>query len=172
MTNTTSTPLGYLPYYEDLHILAEIEIRGRFTMMACDIELSLINIAAFCIPDPENQLRKFKGLMMHNKIEIVICDLKRYKKDYYIKYQEELEKLWEFKDIRNDVCHHTLHFDNINDLSKFKFCFIGENEQIKCREYTLEYFNDSIKRFRKLNVVLAELVEELRGIFNNSSTTP
>ena len=44
----------------------EIEIRGRFLMMACDIEYCLLNIIMFCNPDPGNHERvgQFKEMRM------------------------------------------------------------------------------------------------------------
>ena len=43
----------------------EIEIRGRYLMMACDIEYCLLNIIMFCNPDPGNM----KGLGNLKKCE-------------------------------------------------------------------------------------------------------
>ena len=44
----------------------EIEIRGRYLMMACDIEYCMLNIIMFCNPDPNTHERagQFK---LHNK---------------------------------------------------------------------------------------------------------
>jgi hypothetical protein len=56
----------------------EMEIRGRFLMMACDIEWTMLMIMTHCAPNPLEQ-RDFKDMRMHNKIECTIADLKRHK---------------------------------------------------------------------------------------------
>jgi hypothetical protein len=44
----------------------EMEIRGRFLMMACDIEWTMLMIMTHCAPNPLEQ-RDFKDMRMHNK---------------------------------------------------------------------------------------------------------
>jgi hypothetical protein len=149
---------------------AEIDIRGRFLMMACDIEYTLLHIMMYCAPDPLNQIRKFEGMMMHNKIEATIADLKRYKPNYYNEYEKEIAKLWDFKMIRNDMAHYKMHFPNESDLSVFRMVFVSNDngvERVGYREYTLPFLVKSIKDFRRLNVVLAELAQKLMDEYNS-----
>ena len=47
---------------------AEIQIRGRFITMSCDLENTLLNIMAYSAPDPSNQIRRFKNMMMHENL--------------------------------------------------------------------------------------------------------
>ena len=63
-------PKGYMPYFEDPKIIAEIDIRGRFMMMAVDIEWSMLQIILYSAPDPNNHRRvgRFEGMMMNEKI--------------------------------------------------------------------------------------------------------
>lgn len=76
-------------------------------MMACDIEWLMLNIMMHCSPNPLEQHRRYlsENMRMHNKIQATIADLEKYKPIYYQEYKEELEKLWEFKDVRNDLSH-------------------------------------------------------------------
>jgi len=78
-------PKGYIPIYEDVKTIAEIDIRGRFIMMACDVEWTMLYIMMYSSPDPINQLRRFNSdeMRMDNKIECTISDLKKYKPHYY-----------------------------------------------------------------------------------------
>ena len=157
-------PKGYMPYYEEPHVLAEIDVRGRFISMSCDIEWSMLNIMAYCSPDPFNQVRNFKGMMMNQKIECTIADLKNNKPDYYNEYKEHLDQLIEFKTIRNDLSHYRLDFHKKPDLTSFRVFLIDEHENIErvhYKEYTIQYLNDAVKRFRKANLKLAELVDKL-----------
>jgi len=164
-------PKGFMPYYENPEIEVEIDIRGRYLMMACDIEYSLLNIMAYSAPDPQNQVRRFKKMMMNQKIECTIADLKKYKSTYYDQYKDVLDELEEFRLIRNDMAHHTIEFHDNNDLTKFRTLFIDEDngiEVMKYREYTLSFMAESVVRFRKSNKVLAELVFRLKNDYNES----
>ena len=140
-------------------------------MMACDIEYSLLNIMAYSAPDPLCQIRRFKKMMMNQKIECTISDLKKYKPSYYSQYKDELDNLEEFRLLRNDMAHHIIDFHDKSDLTKFRVSFVDEDkgvEVIKHRDYTLRYMSDSIVRFRKLNLIFAELVVKLRDDFDMS----
>ena len=150
--------------------LIEIDIRGRFMTMACDIEFMLLNIMVYCSPDPYNQIRKFKKMMMSDKIQNTIADLKKYKRKYYKEYKEELEELDEFKIIRNDLAHNRIDWENEQDLTKFKVIFVDDKggiEGLMFKEYTIEYIKESIEKFRKLELSLASLFYKLRVEINN-----
>jgi hypothetical protein len=149
---------------DSIETLVEIDIRGRFLMMACDIELTLIYISLYCAPDPLNP-RKFEGLMMHNKIDNAISDLKKHKPEYYEEYKDELEKLWHFKEVRNDLAHYKLMPQPNKDFKEFHFLVIQKNaegkERLHYKPYTLEYLTECLNKFRLLNLTLAELVNKL-----------
>ena len=157
---------GYMPMLDDIETLAEIDLRGRFIMMACDIEWSMLHIIMSCAPDPLNQSRKFTGQMMHSKIEMTICDLKNNKPHLYEEYKDELEKLWEFKEVRNDLAHYKLQFVDGTKFKEFRFWLIqpdatGE-ERLHYKPYTIEYFKECLTKFIDLNLTMAKLVEKLR----------
>lgn len=78
---------------EAIQELAEIDIRGRFMNMACDMEMAMLHIMVYCSPDPYNQKRKFYKMFMHEKIQNTIADLKNYKPQLYKKYEDELMQL-------------------------------------------------------------------------------
>lgn len=161
-------PLGYLPYYEKLEILAEIDIRGRFMMMAADIEFTLMNIMVYSAPDPLNSLRRFKKMMMHEKIQNTITDLKNYKPDLYKNYAEHLKQLWEFKEIRNHLAHNILRFEQSEKPTYFEVIYVDEElgiQHIRTKEYTINYISDVIKRFRKLNMTLSNLHRTVQDEF-------
>jgi hypothetical protein len=167
-------PKGYMPYFEEPHIMAEIDIRGRFMMMACDIEWSILNIIMYSTTNPKNhhRLNQFKGMMMHEKIECAICDLKKYHLDFYIEYKEHIDSLVEFKEIRNDMSHHRLDFED-DTLKSFKMPYIDEQNgelRILWKRYTLEQMKDSVSRFRKANLKLMELVSKLYEQYNSTKT--
>lgn len=166
-------PKGYMPYFEEPNILAEIDIRGRFMMMACDIEWSMVNIIMYSTTDPNNHHRvnQFKGMMMHQKIECMISDLKKYHLKFYAEYKDYIDMLMEFKEVRNDMGHYRLEFDD--SLRSFKMPYIGEeNGELKIlwKRYNLEQMKDIISRFRKVNLKLMELVSRLYDQYNRTHT--
>lgn len=163
-------PKGYMPYYEEPDVMAEIDIRGRFMMMSCDIEWSMLNIIIYSTDDPHNHHRvhQFKGMMMHEKIQNTICDLKRYHPKYYNEYKEEMGQLMEFKEVRNDMGHYRLQFID-ESLKEFKMSYIGDKngvEGVLWKSYTIDDMRNIITKFRKANMRLMELVKRLTDDYN------
>jgi hypothetical protein len=159
-------PIGYIPYYDSVETMAEIDIRGRFMMMSVDIEFTLMNILVYSSADPLNTVRKFKRMMMHEKIQNAISDLKKHKPKHYCEFADDLEKLWEFKEIRNDLAHNTLRFEQGKKPYYFEVIYVDEEqgiEHILTRQYSIAYIIDAVKRFRKLNMKLLKL----QGILQN-----
>jgi hypothetical protein len=141
----------------------EMEIRGRFLMMACDLEWTMLLIMTHCVPDPLIQ-RDFKEMTMHNKIECTIADLKKYKPDIYREYEKELEKLWEFKVFRNKISHRRMDFNK--DLKSFRFQYVDVHEGKERIFEELFYVQDiyyAIGEFQKLNLTLAALFMKMTG---------
>lgn len=166
-------PKGYMPYFEEPPVLAEIDIRGRFMMMACDIEWSLLNIILYSTTDPNNhhRINQFKGMMMHEKILCTICDLEKYHPNYYFEYKEHLDMLLEFKEVRNDMGHYRLDFED-DTLKSFKMPYIGEENgelRILWKHYTLDKMKDIISRFVNTNMKLMELVSKLQVQYNTTN---
>lgn len=158
-------PIGYFPYYEKPEILAEIDIRGRFMMMSCDIEWTLLNIMLYSSDDPNNHHRvnKFEGKNMNEKIQNAVCDLKRYHPSCYEEYKFELGLLMEFKAIRNDLAHYRLIFED-ETLQSFKMQYVGndgEEERVMYKTYIVSELKSVINQFRNANLKLAELVAKL-----------
>ena len=163
-------PKGYMPYYEEPYVMAEIDIRGRFMMMACDIEWSMLSIIMYSTTDPYNHHRanKFEGMMMNEKIQNTICDLKKYHPNYYNEYKQEMGQLMEFKQIRNDMGHYTMKFNDAS-LQSFKMQYIGEcdgQEKVLYKTYNIDQMKNIISKFRKTNIKLTELVEKLKEDYN------
>jgi hypothetical protein len=132
--------------------------------MACDLEWALLHIMVHCAPNPLEQLRRFKGMMMHEKIQNTICDLKTYKPDLYAEYAEELEKLWEFKILRNDMSHHIIEM--APDFQSFRFIYVDiheEKEVLFEKKYTLEQILEVHDVFRKLTLTIGELFLKMEG---------
>lgn len=164
-------PKGFMPYFEEPNVMVEIDIRGRFMMMACDIEWSMLNIILYSTTDPNNHHRvnQFKGMMMHEKIECTICDLKKYHPNLYNEYKDYLDMLIEFKEVRNDMGHYRLDFEDAT-LKSFKMLYIGEENgelRVLWKKYTLEQMKDIVTRFRKANIKLMELVMKLYAEYNS-----
>jgi hypothetical protein len=160
-----------IPVDDNLETLAEIDIRGRFMMMACDIEWSMLYILMYSTNDPHNHHRvnKFNGMMMHEKIQTTICDLKKYHPNYYQEYIVELEQLMEFKEVRNDMGHYRMEFEK--DLQSFKMPYVGiENgvERVLYKSYTLQQMVDIILKFQKANMRFVELILKLKKDFNKT----
>lgn len=130
--------------------------------MACDIEWTLLHIIVFSSPDPDRQ-RQFHKMHMHEKIQNTIADLKTYKPDQYSKYKNELEELWEFKRVRNDMAHHKIMWEGENEktLKVFKMYSIDEQERAKVEEYDIPKVKGLIDRYRQLNMIFIPLVQLL-----------
>jgi hypothetical protein len=153
---------------ENAETKKEIEIRGRYLMMCCDIEYCLLNIIMWCNPDPNNHERagQFKEMKMANKIESVICDMKKYRIQHYLNFKDAFDMLNEFRLIRNDICHCKGSFPNPPDLSVFRILYIekedpsdkqDKREFFMYRDYTEEFIEKSINDFGKLNNHLGTL---------------
>ena len=158
----------------------EIEIRGRYLMMACDIEFSLLCIIMYCSPDPNNQHRlgQFTDMHMSEKINNAICDLKKYNISYYLEFKKEFDGLEEFRIVRNDMAHCVGMFPKAPDLSIFKIDFIdkedkknkqNKNEWFAFKEYTEDYILESLERFKNINSRLFSLWRVLQAEFDANS---
>jgi len=158
----------------------EIEIRGRYLMMACDIEYCLLNIILFCNPDPHNHERvgQFTEMKMASKINNVIKDLREYKPDYYNEFKEDLNGLEEFRMVRNDMSHCKGDFPNEPDLNIFRIIYperenksdkTNLKEFMKYKEYTDAYINESVNRFAILNNHLSALWMRLSYEWNSKN---
>ena len=110
---------------DKLRELAEIDIRGRFMNMSCDMEMVMLHILVYLSPDPYNQKRKFYNMHMHEKIQNTICDLKLYKRSLYEKYENDLLKLWDFKELRNSMAHSAIVWVNTGiPLQSFRIIYV------------------------------------------------
>ncbi len=150
----------------------EVEIRGKFMTMACDVEYSLLRIIAYSAPDPQNQLRKFKKMMMHEKIECTLKDLKTYKSHLYIEYESHLNKLMDFKEMRNHFAHHTIQFHNAPDLTTFKMIYVDEIagvETFASKEYTLNTIKQKTQEFIFMNREMITLSVKLFNEHNSKT---
>jgi hypothetical protein len=139
----------------------EIELRGKLLTMSCDIEWAMLNIMIHCADNPYEQVRRYHKMMMHEKIQNLIADLKRYNKRWYNEYEDTLNELWEFKEIRNDFCHHTIEWDG-NSQQSFKILFIDDKESMTKKPYTMAVIRDSMEKFRKLVLEMALLWDKVR----------
>jgi len=145
----------------------EIEIRGRYIMMASDIEFSLLCVIMYCSEQyNQERLGQFSDMKMGAKINNAICDLKKYNYDYYLEFKNEFDGLEEFRIVRNDMAHCIGMFPKAPDLSVFKIDFIdkedkkdklNKNEWFKYKEYTDTYISVSLDRFRDINSKLFSL---------------
>lgn len=159
----------------------EIQIRGRYAMMACDIEFCLFNLIAFCNPDPHNHERigQFSEMQMAAKINNAVCDMKKYKLAYYEEFKEYFDGLQEFKDVRNDMAHCIGKFTD-EKLSVFRITYAAKtdpknkankDERMMYKDYTSQYIEESLNRFAKINQKLAMLWFRLKYEFDQKSET-
>jgi hypothetical protein len=154
---------------------AEIEIRGKFLAMSCDIEYTLMNIMAYCAPDPQNQIRRFKKMMMGEKIQNTVHDLKHHKPIYFGEYENHLLMLEEFRVVRIDLSHHRMEFPDPKDLSTFRMIYVDEVdgiERLMYKDYTMTYYNECIERLTTMNLTLAGLVVKLYNDYQRSQGLP
>lgn len=142
----------------------EIDIRGRYLLMSCDIEFALFGIIIYCNPDPVNHERteQFRKMHMYEKINNAIADLKKYKLPYYQEFKEWFDGLEEFRLVRNDMAHNKGNFPMSPDLSVFRITFVDKDpadgiNKLMYRDYTETYIRESIDRFAKINGNLSAL---------------
>ena len=144
-------------------IKKEVAIRGRFAMLACDIEYCLLNIIMFCNPDPYNHERfgQFKDMKMKTKIDCAIKDIKKYKPQYYEEFKEDFDGLELFRVVRNDMVHNIGSFPNEPDLSVFHLMSVEKDENgieaIKSKEYTEHHITHCLAKFARINGNLSAL---------------
>jgi len=159
---------------ENPEVRKEIDIRGRMLMFACDIEYCLLNIIAFCSPDPYNHARtgQFHSMRMKNKIDNAICDIKRHNIQYYYEFEEAFNSLDRFREVRNDMAHFKSDFPN-GDLSKFKVVYVEKDaatgiEGIRSRVYTDAIIIELYNLFAITNARLSALWFRLKAEFDNT----
>lgn len=175
-------------FKENPEVKKEIEIRGHYLMMACDIEFSLLRIIMYCSPKPFNQKRlgEFTGMKMSEKINNAICDIKIYNNYYYLEFENEFDGLEEFKMVRNDMAHCVGLFPKAPDLSIFRIDFIekadttikkdtkNKSDAFHYKEYDESYINDSLNRFKqiiwKLHLLSGRLEHEFQTKEQSTNT--
>jgi hypothetical protein len=126
----------------------EIDLRGRFMTMACDVEWSLLIIMAYAWPDPNKSKRLSEKMTMYNRIACAISDLKKYKPEHYEQHKESLEKLWEFHEIRNAMAHHRMTIYDYGNPVIIEMTYMGEENDFEVRKsknYNLEYINNLVR---------------------------
>ena len=150
----------------------EIEVRGKIMMLACDIEFCLLNIIMFCNPDPNNHERagQFKKMRMGGKIECVICDMQKYKPNYYNALKSYFDGLEEFKEVRNHFAHYKGDFPDEPDLRKINLAYIEEDETGAERMRYITYADSDIEifvaKFSSINGALAAPWMQLKKEFD------
>lgn len=167
---------------ENAETKKEIDIRGRFIMLSCDIEFALFNIMMYCHPDPYNHTREgtFSKMTMGGKVFNVICDIKKYKPDYYLEFKESFDALEEFTNVRNDMAHCKGIFPNAPDLSVFRILFMtpqdptdktNKKEAIMFREYKDSDILALVNKFASINNHLGSLMLRLKWEFETGGGT-
>jgi hypothetical protein len=78
-------------------------------------------------PDPMEQSRKFKEMMLHNKIE---CFNSRFETvmDLLEEYENDFPLLWDFKESRNDIGHKKW---TLASLKSFRFLYVDTQRKRK-----------------------------------------
>ena len=113
---------------------------------------------------------------MGNKIEALIKDLKTFKMPYFVEYEKDLEKLWEFKTIRDDMAHNKMMFDKFPPvLESFKVYLIdiqNGKEQLHFKEYDLQFVKWKILEYINLNATFEGLHEKLFHDYTQSTKNP
>lgn len=140
----------------------EINIRGRFAMLSCDIEFSLLFIIGFAeaYENTTEIKRNLKGMTFNEKINNAKSVLKEFKPHLYTEYKDQLDKLDEFRIIRNHMSHFKGSFPNESDLSIFRVEFIEIHEKkqgIRFIDIPMDYIEGALERFIKLNCELVDL---------------
>lgn len=150
--------MGYNSKPESEAVQKEIEIRGRFITMSCDLEFSLLNIIMYTSADPYDQKRMgdFTTMHLNEKIQNATCDLKDYNMSYYVEFKDYFDVLDEFRQVRNHMAHALGFFTDEIALDVFRVSYIDkENKKDKSnktewfayKEYTEVYIVDSLNRF-------------------------
>jgi hypothetical protein len=165
----------YDVYNESPETKNEVLIRGRYLMMACDIEFCLFNIIMYCSSDPNNHERagQFKEMQMAGKINNTISDLKKYAPAYYLEFKDSFDGLEEFRIIRNDMSHGKGHFPFAPDFSLFQIITVTKDkfgiERIKFKDYNKDYIFRSMANFAKIIESLTYLWQRLKQEYNSSA---
>lgn len=153
----------------------EIQVRGKYLTMSCDIEYCLLNIIIFCNPTPDSNIRigKFIKMTMGDKINAVICDMKKYKMDDYLLYKQYFDGLEEFRKVRNHAAHDKAEFIN-KELEPIQFTFLdteskGAREWAKVADFTALYIEQSLKRFGTINHYLGLLWKDYQDAYYKTS---
>ena len=164
------------PYNLEEALLKEIEVRGRYLSMSCDIEYCLLQILIFCNPDPNNHDRsgKFKKMTMGDKINTVICDMKDYKQTEYIQYKTWFDCLEEFRKIRNHAAHDKMEFIN-KELNPVRFTFLQYDEATgkewsRFAELPDLFIQQSLQRFGSINHHLGMLWKTLQDEYYKTAS--
>jgi hypothetical protein len=155
----------------------EIEIRGRILMMACDIEYCLLNIIAFCSPDPYNHERagQFHSMRMKNKIDNAIRDMKNHNIAYYLEFESSFNNLEKFREVRNDMAHYKGDFPLSPNLSIFKMVYVDKDqitnvEGIKAKVYSESELIENYNLFAVTNARLSSLWFRLKNEFDSKNS--
>ena len=165
------------PYDLDKAQEREVKVRGEYLTMSCDIEYCLVNITLFCNPTPDSHERvgKFIKMTMGEKINNVICDMKKYKMDDYLLNQKYFDGLEEFRKIRNHAAHDKAEFMN-KELEPIRFTFLdtetkGAKEWGKYAELPALYITQSLERFGAINHYLGLLWMKYQNEYYKTSNT-
>jgi hypothetical protein len=153
----------------------EILIRGRFLVMGADIEYCILQIMLFCHPNPyaHERMGKFKKMTMGEKINNVVCDVKKYLLNDYLSYKEYFDGLDLFRDMRNHVAHDKMEFIN-EELNPIRFAFLQTDlidknkEWSRYAEFNDSYLSECLEKFGKINHYLGILWSELESNFYKS----
>lgn len=107
---------------------------------------------------------------MGGKVECVICDMKKYKLDYYNKLKTFFDGLKEFKEIRNQFAHYKGDFPNEPILDIFTLTYVETDETGMERMRTISYTDTDIQifvdKFASINGALAALWMHLKKEFD------
>jgi hypothetical protein len=158
-------------------MIQEINLRGGFMMQSCDLEMALLHIMLYCIAgvtEPEVIKRKFKGMMMNDKIKQAIIDLKTHKPNYYTKYEQYFEELAPLKTLRNQMAHCKIFWNDQSDANDTSFEFVeiakdNEEEKFELKKINISEAQKKLFDFRGIILKIAELADILQKEYNGKT---
>lgn len=137
--------------FKDRMYWTEIELRGFYLSIACDIEYLLADITCACLvnnDDEKEGVREtlFENVMMSKKINMAINALKRYNKNYYTIHKDCFDKFIELNGLRNKFAHSRITGDpEEKDYTIVIFEYIKDGKTVKRQENFHELYGNLLK---------------------------
>ncbi len=148
----------------------EILIRGRILQLSAKIESILAKIILVSkMEDLQAEAVKFKGMMLHGKIEYSQKTLEQYHPTIYERQKSVFEDLLKLKDFRNKIahCEITWNYDDLSYYTVWDISISEDNIQFYYPfNYTINETFERIEEFKQVGASLVKILIEIQEKFN------